>query len=209
MKTLNCNVTSVLPYCMNWKCKIWHFTTSKQLNLLKHYRLQHWHFGRNQAILCLHSDCPCTFRTWGALRTHLSRCHPQLTKPGQLLSFAYLVCKCYFHTEQRYYEHLGGHLKKCPVFFKIVIIRQIYTQHSKVIRAGNIFTIQWKILKMSVFHNYQSQTHEESQFFETENYCGSVLEKDEDSNSAIIQRLGLLLLKLECFFNVSKECIDV
>ncbi len=76
---------------MNWLCKICTFTSSKRLELLKHYRLQHGHHSRNQSIPCLHSDCPCTFRTWGALQTHLSRFHPQTTRPGQLLSFTCIV----------------------------------------------------------------------------------------------------------------------
>lgn len=98
---------------MNWLCKICHFTTSKRLDLLKHYRLQHGHFGRNQSVPCLHSDCPCNFRTWGAVRIHLPRYYSHTTEPGQLLSFKCLVCNSHcFHTERHYFEHLGVHLNK-------------------------------------------------------------------------------------------------
>lgn len=98
---------------MNWQCKVCNFTTSKRLDLLKHSRLQHGHFGRNQSIPCLHYDCPCKFRTWGALQTHLSRQHSQKTKPGHLLSFTCIVCNsCGFDNEKHYFEHIGRHLKR-------------------------------------------------------------------------------------------------
>lgn len=34
------------------------------------------------------------------------------------------------------------------------------------------------------------------------------LEDEEDLHNIIMKRLGLLLLKMECIFNVSKTCID-
>lgn len=62
--------------------------------------------------------------------------------------------------------------------------------------------------KSSVFHQYQNQPDEETDFVEGENNCDSVLEDEEDLHKIIIKRLGLLLLKMECIFNVSKTCID-
>lgn len=61
--------------------------------------------------------------------------------------------------------------------------------------------------KTSVFHQYQNQPDEETDFVEGENNCDSVLEDEEDLHK-IIKRLGLVLLKMECIFNVSKTCID-
>lgn len=101
---------------INWLCKICNFTSSKRLYLLKHYRLQHGHFSRSQSIPCFHSNCPCTFRTWGALRTHLSRFHPQTSNPGQLLSVTCIVCKSsHFHTERQYFEHLSLGQRSCKL----------------------------------------------------------------------------------------------
>lgn len=182
------------------------------MDLLKHYRLQHGHFGRNQSITCLHSDCPCNFRTWGAVRIHLSRYHSHTTEPGQLLSFKCLVCNSHcFHTERHYFEHLGVHLKKFQtvscVFKGCDYKTNIYTTfHSHKSRKHSPHSLE--DFKIYVFHNYQSQTHEESEFVESENYCDSILVEDKDLNKTIIKRLGLLLLKLECIFNVSNTCID-
>ncbi len=144
----------------NWLCKICNFTTSKWLDLLKQNRLQHGHFGWNQSILCLHSDCPHTFRTWGALRTHLSRYHPQTIKPGQFLSFTCLVRdSCCLDTERQYYEHLGGHLRKfetVPCVFKGCTYKtNIYT--TLLSQKGRKHTPHsLENLKTSVFHEYQS-----------------------------------------------------
>lgn len=197
---------------MNWLCKICNFTSSKRLDLLKHSRLQHGHFGRNQSISCLHSDCPCTFRTWGALRTHLSRHHSQTTKPGHLLSFTCLVCNlCCFDNERQYFEHIGSHLKRfetVPCVFKGCDYKtNIYTTfHSHKSRKHNPHSVE--DFKTSVFHQYQNQPDEESDFVECENHCDSVIEEDEDLSKILIKRLGLLFLKFECIFNVSKTCID-
>ncbi|XP_019222728.1 uncharacterized protein LOC109204936 isoform X1 [Oreochromis niloticus] len=98
---------------MNWKCKLCNFTTTKRLDLLKHIRLIHGHFGRVHSIPCLHADCPCTVKPWGALRTHLSRHHSQSSQPGNILSFTCIVCNSWsFDNERQFFEHLGGHLKK-------------------------------------------------------------------------------------------------
>lgn len=99
---------------MSWSCKVCHYILSSKANLLKHYRLQHDTFQRNHSLPCPHSDCPCSFKLWGALRTHLSRYHavePSL-KPGEVLSFTCHLCGSHSHsTEKEYFEHIGCHLK--------------------------------------------------------------------------------------------------
>ena len=79
-------------YIMRWSCKHCNFTTSKRLQLIKHYRLNHLHSGQGRSIPCLYSDCPCSFKSWSALHTHLSRYRTQTEQLGQILSFSCLVC---------------------------------------------------------------------------------------------------------------------
>lgn len=55
---------------------------------------------------------------------------------------------------------------------------------------------------------YQNEPDESTDSFEVENICDSVVEDEEDLHNIIIKRLGLLLLKMEYIFNVSKTCID-
>lgn len=95
---------------MRWSCKSCNFRTATRLDLLRHYRLKHSH---TRPLPCLFSDCPCCFKSWGALKTHLSRDHPESEQSGKIVSFKCLVCNlCNFHTEKQYFEHLGSHLKK-------------------------------------------------------------------------------------------------
>lgn len=98
---------------MRWVCKICKFESEKRGALLKHYRLKHGHDGRSQSVPCLHTDCPCSFKTFNALRTHLSRQHAQMaTQTGPLLFSCLLWSSGYFDSEKQYFEHLGSHLRK-------------------------------------------------------------------------------------------------
>ncbi len=195
---------------MNWKCKLCNFTTSKRSDLLKHSRLIHGHFGRVHSIPCLYADCPCTLRTWGALRTHLSRHHSQATKSGNILSFKCIVCRsCSFDNERQYFTHIGSHLKKfqtVPCVFEGCDFKtNIYaTFHSHKSRKHNLHTLE--DFKTTVLQQHQNKPDEESDFVEDENDCGSVFEEEDDLKKVITKRVGLLLLKMESIFNVSNTC---
>jgi len=206
-------LTKVLSYGkMNWKCKLCKFRTSKRLDLLKHCRLTHEHLGRVHSIPCLYADCPCTVKTWGALRTHLSRHHSQSTQPGHIISFTCIVCNsCSFDNERHFFEHLGGHLKKFEtvtcVFEGCDYKTNKYTTfHSHKSRRHNPHLLE--DFKTNVLNQHQNNPDEERDFVEDENDCGLVLEEDEDFNKIITNRVGLLLLKMENIFNVSNSCIN-
>lgn len=198
---------------MRWSCKNCTFRTSKRLELLKHYRLKHLHTGR--ALPCLYSDCPCSFKGWGALRTHLSRDHTQTEKLEQTVSFSCLVCNSSnFHTERQYFEHLGVHLKKHEtvhcVFKDCDYITNIYsTFASHKSRKHNPHCLQ--DFKHTVFQTYSSQATEDSSWFVDESDVTSdetLGEEGEDLSKVIANHLGSLLLKLDCIFNVPSRCID-
>jgi len=44
----------------------------------------------------LYSDCPCSFKAWGALCAHLSIDHTQTEQPGQVVSFLLCILLCRF-----------------------------------------------------------------------------------------------------------------
>lgn len=139
---------------MRWLCKNCDFGASKRLDLLKHYRLKHFHTGRGRSVPCLYTDCPCLFKSWGALRTHLSRDHIPAQGSKDIVLFSCLVCRPSsqsFHTERQYFEHLGTHLKIFKlfiVFSKVVPIALIYIQLLFCIKVGNTILTALKILKM-------------------------------------------------------------
>ncbi len=60
---------------MQWTCKHCHFSLDKRGQLFKHYRLKHGGFTQQQPIVCLHHDCLCTFKSFNALKVHLSVWH--------------------------------------------------------------------------------------------------------------------------------------
>ncbi|CAI5648883.1 unnamed protein product [Oreochromis niloticus] len=98
---------------MKWICKICKFETPRKTDLLKHYRLRHGHGGEFHP--CLYWECYGSFKTWGSLRTHLSRTHStrESVTLSTVLSFKCPCCSLNtISTEREYFEHIGRHLKK-------------------------------------------------------------------------------------------------
>ena len=50
---------------------------------MKQYRLRH---GHSEVLHCLQCDCPCSFKTCGALKSHLSRKHSTSQLPKAFVS---------------------------------------------------------------------------------------------------------------------------
>lgn len=91
------------------QCRYCTFSNSDTEALVKHYRLCHAQGHKETNWPCLYSDCVCSFRTQGALKSHLSRCHTRRT----CLSLKMFAMKAY------YFRHLKGHLRRhetlrCP-----------------------------------------------------------------------------------------------
>lgn len=200
---------------MRWSCKNCEFRASKRLELLKHYRLKHLHTGQGRSLPCLYSDCPCSFKGWGALRTHLSRDHTPTEQFEQIVSFSCLVCHLSsFHTERQYFEHLGAHLKKHEtlhcVFKDCDYSTNIYsTFASHKSRKHNPHCLD--DFKHTVLSTYSSQATEDSSVLVEEREVTSnetLVREDDDLVKVIVDKLGSLLLKLECIFNVPSRCID-
>lgn len=198
---------------MIWLCKNCSFRTSTRLQLLKHYRLKHLSTGR--ALPCLYSDCPCSFKSWGALRTHISRDHIQTEQLRQSASFCCLLCNSpNFDTERQYFEHLGVHLKKhetvCCVFKDCDYSTNIYsTFASHKSRKHNPHCLE--DFKHTVFQTYSIQTTEDSCQLADESDISSdetLVNEGEDLGKVIVNHLASLLLKLNCIFNVPTRCID-
>lgn len=48
---------------------------SSRSPLFKHYRLDHGYYGWSLSYPCTFTDCSCRFKSWNALKSHLSRSH--------------------------------------------------------------------------------------------------------------------------------------
>lgn len=99
------------------RCKFCSFVSSSQDGLLRHHRLRH---GRGAHWPCVYSDCVCTFKTHGALKSHLTRSHCRTVRRPDTCTFFCELCdfreNCTQHT---FFTHLGHHLKNqqtvhCP-----------------------------------------------------------------------------------------------
>lgn len=197
---------------MNWHCKTCDFVAQRRSELLKHYRLKHGHWGRNQSVPCLHSDCPCSFKTWSSLRTHLTRYHVQSAASVPLRTFTCLVCRSRgFQTERQYFEHLGSHLKR---FETVSCVFQDCDHTTNIYRT--FFSHKSKKhtphthddFKRAVFQDDQCQLFYEGEENDSNFDSVFVEEEVEDITKTIVDRLGCLFLKLESVFNVSKTCLD-
>ena len=97
-----------------WKCKDCENSYSRGSELLKHYKLDHHHYERGRAYPCTYENCQCTCKTWKALLTHLSKCHPTQKSP-QEDSFSAFKCHIcnnnQLSTETDYFKHIGTHLR--------------------------------------------------------------------------------------------------
>ncbi len=94
---------------------------------MKHYRIHHGSYSRTCPIPCLHTDCLCSFKSFNALKVHLTRNHSQHVDAPQTsgskespLIFHCSLCEfkepC---SESEFFTHLRHHLKnnekvQCP-----------------------------------------------------------------------------------------------
>ena len=127
-------------------CKFSHLDLKE---LLKHYRLHHWHHV-DRLLQCVFIDCVCTFKSKSALKTHLSRFHPQ-SKPKKTEACATVKCDiCEFSEvcdETTYFKHLTGHLTdkitvSCPFMncnFKGNIPETFHHAHHRYIFLNTFF----------------------------------------------------------------------
>ena len=197
---------------MRWMCKICSFESEKRLGLLKHYRLKHGNGGRSQSVPCLHTDCPCSFKTFNALQIHLSRHHVEMVTQSGPLSFTCLLCcSGFFDSEKKYFEHLGSHLRKFEavacVFKNCNFSTNIYstfaTHRHRKHQSHTLEDFKTEVLKSQPYEPMFAQDEtcvEES----LDLWDGEPQELSQD----IKEKFGHLFLKLESMFNVPNKCID-
>ena len=196
---------------MRWVCKICNFKSDKRIELLKHYRLKHGNGGRSQSVPCLHTNCPCSFKTFNALRTHLTRQHVELVTQREVLSFrCQLCCSVFFYSEKQYFEHLGGHLRRFEVVacvfkncnFSTNIYSTFATHRHRKHASHSLEDFKTEVLK----------NHPEPSVAQDETYVEDDPETLDDEPQELSQdikeKFGHLFLKLESTFNVPNKCID-
>ncbi|XP_071331731.1 uncharacterized protein [Trachinotus anak] len=199
---------------MRWHCKVCGFRATTKGDLLQHYRLQHRTFEIGNSVPCLDYDCPCSFKTLSALRTHLSRYHAEdeAKGPGVVLSFTCVICSAKYQTEKEYFRHFGNHLRshetvECVFVgctFKTNIYGTFFVHKS---RKHNPHSLE--DLKQDVIGEYQTLQNETDLLVPVDSdQDDASINPPVDISNEIHQRIGSLLLKLESVHNVSGKCID-
>lgn len=99
---------------MRWQCKLCTFVASLIGGLLKHYRLKHGHLDHGHLLPCTHLNCPCFFKTWAVLRTHLYRAHKTEETENQhdVKAFKCKICDSCFPNTKDYFQHINSHFKR-------------------------------------------------------------------------------------------------
>ena len=202
---------------MGWQCKLCTFEDSSKGELLKHYLVKHGTYGRSYSVPCLHLSCPCSFKTWGALRTHLSRSHnSQETEECEgVQSFGCKICDSFYPSTKDYFHHINSHLKRHETIecafsgcdFKTNICGTYATHKNRKHKSHS-----WKDLKIDVIAKHPVATENEIDFLvlESDGHVDTTLELDcgRDTSGEIEKNIGSLLLKLESIYNVSGKCVD-
>ena len=210
-----------------WQCKHCVAKESSRYKLLKHYKLHH-HYGRGQHYLCIYVNCPCTFKTWSGLNTHVYKAHSsQFTQTASnSVTFKCESCQCSdLCTERDFFVHIGTHLRSnetasCVFLgypFKTNIYSTFYT-HKK--RKHHPHTL--KDLKPSVVafvhplqvsdtsDNVRAGCSADGSYGDVE--TESVTESDngvfENVPELIERKIAVILLRLENIFHIPAKGVD-
>lgn len=100
-----------------WRCKDCGRAFTRRPELIKHYKLNHRHYGRGHSYPCTYLNCACRFKTWNALLSHLSRNHSaQRTVTKVESTFTCHICgHNHLSMEREYFQHIFQHLKNKEV----------------------------------------------------------------------------------------------
>ncbi|XP_028455078.1 uncharacterized protein LOC114569461 [Perca flavescens] len=196
-----------------WQCKDCGVEVSRRSEILKHYRLQHSHFGRGHHIKCIYPDCPCVFKTWNSLLTHLSRNHNNTLKQSDIFTaFSCHLCGCSeLGTEHDYFVHISHHLKNnetVTCMFKGCEYKSnVYsTFKSHKSRKHGLHSLV--DFKDGVVTRTGEPDVSNSEEFCDESQSDIDLDKSKDQPEIIEQKIAAVLLKLENIFHVPSAAID-
>ncbi|XP_058496151.1 uncharacterized protein LOC131466732 [Solea solea] len=207
-----------------WRCKQCAETLSTRYQLLKHYKLKHGHFGQRHTFPCTYYDCPCSFKTWNALKTHLSRCHVEeiLGTSAELVTFTCILCPgSVFSSSREYFSHTNNHLKKyetVPCMFQNCSFQtNIYaTFKSHKNRKHGTWTVKdlkEEIVKICDISEDRTSEEHCSDLAGTASVLSSphLINSDtenENLQNIIIEKFASVLLKLEIYSHVPSLAVD-
>lgn len=212
---------------MQWNCKYCNFTCEKRGKLLKHYRLKHGGYTRALPLPCLHKDCPCTFKSFNALKVHLSRAH-SLSK-DHLTDARKNVFQCQLCdfrepcTEKDFFSHLRTHIRmcqkvQCPYMdcdFKTSVYATFNAHksknhdgrqmHSQLQFKPGILTHTENLLDVDIAGTeMENDIQDETDFHEDD----LVADNTDDLECQLEHNLAALFLRMRTVLNVSERAVQ-
>lgn len=208
-----------------WQCKRCSIRESSRYKLLKHCRLHH-HYGPSQRYLCIYVNCPCTFKTWCGLKTHVYRCHSSHFKQTAVSSVTFRceLCDCGdLTTERDYFGHIGSHLRNSEtvtcVFsgcsFKTNIFGTFYSHKKRKHHSDSL-----KDFKVGLVVCFDPAQHSDdpegvgascSDFLDREvgtEFVSGSNHSTENLTDLVEQKIAGILLKLEHIFQIPATAVD-
>ncbi len=202
-----------------WQCKVCGTELSSRYELLKHSKLIHGHLGTRFRHPCVYSSCPCTFKSWNNLLSHIYRAHcdQSSSKQDQLATFSCQLCACIESNQRDYFCHLNEHLRKHEtvtcVFKECTFKSNIYnTFHTHKNRKHNLHGLtDFKLDVVTVTADCQESASSPVELTacstESLESCSDV-NNDEDISKASVLNIALVLLKLENILHVPATAVD-
>lgn len=132
-------------------------------------------------------------------------------QPGIISAFKCLVCSASCSTEKDYFQHIGNHLKSHETVFCVFegcsFRTNIYNTFLKH-KSRRHKSYSSSDFKQGVYESHHNLTVDHSDLLEASDDEGTIDCDKESASYLILQRIGLLLLKLESVYNASVKCID-
>lgn len=187
--------------------------------LLKHYRLKHCHQGSSFRHPCPFANCPCKFRLFRSLLSHVYRSHQTQTssESSGLTTFACQLCtSCEVLNEHDFFSHINEHLQRYEtvtcVFKDYVFETNIYsTFHSHKNRKHKPYTLNDFKAEVETVNGQEKESPalDVSCASDTEIECETGSNCNiEDLQKLIEQKIASVLLKLEYILFVPATAID-
>ncbi|XP_013863274.1 uncharacterized protein LOC106517106 [Austrofundulus limnaeus] len=209
-----------------WKCKECDAQVTTRSLLLNHYRLNHGHFGRRHPYPCTYLKCPCTFKTWNALRSHLCRSHVDHTSQRSVDSTTFSCHHCSrsgIASLRELLIHINSHLKKHEtiycVFNNCSFQTNLYgTYQTHKNRKHSTFTLddfkEGIVIRDSNVDSLNCSsrdphlTQSDEFLYDSDREDDVLVVEKEDLHKVVEQKLALILLKLENCFHVPSAAVD-
>ncbi|KAL3986654.1 KRAB domain-containing zinc finger protein [Sarotherodon galilaeus] len=211
---------------MQWTCKYCTFCAEKRGYLFKHYRLKHGIHTQTSPLPCLFKDCLYTFKSFNALKVHLSVWHAQKDGgKGRKITFHCQLCDfvepC---NEVDFFTHLRRHLKlkqKVTILklqpFKSNIYSTFNAHRSKEHKLDSEMIFKSEIVSENVSEEPRTNRPEDTVTVEPEDSDSDAAdtafgltsdENVEDLERQLEHNVAALFLKMTSIFNISETALQ-